>query len=107
MGNIISRFCTCHNEEELGAAAAAVAAAAVCVICRDEESTVNTVFIPCGHICTCLKCLGRLQRDALQRQWGTNNLRALQMQIRRSIKNFRPTLECPVCRGIAHGYRIY
>ena len=43
MGNIISRFCTCHNEEELGAAAAAVAAAAVCVICRDEESTVNTI----------------------------------------------------------------
>lgn len=108
MGNIISRFCTWHpNEQEVqqenpvAAAEAAAATVAVCAICLDEESLVDTVFIPCGHICACLECLRRMERQAWQRQWGRSNLQ------RSSIRNFQPTLHCPICRCEGHGYRIF
>ena len=29
-----------------------------CVVCLDEEA--NIVFIPCGHLCTCISCSSRL-----------------------------------------------
>lgn len=109
MGNIISRFCTWYPNEQqypdeqqgnpVAVVEAAATTTAVCAVCLDD--TVDTVFIPCGHICACLGCLRRMEREALLRQWGRSNLQ------RSSIRNFQPTLHCPICRCEAHGYRIF
>ena len=45
-----------------------------CVICMDEQT--NNVFLPCGHMCTCVKCYIKLHKS--------NNKNA----------------KCPMCRRI-------
>ena len=32
-----------------------------CCVCLD--SAVQCAFVPCGHMCTCLRCAGRIEND--------------------------------------------
>ena len=32
----------------------------VCKVCLDKEA--NVVFVPCGHLCTCMDCAGSLTK---------------------------------------------